>query len=155
MCVADGYQIYRYEGDNYVLDIQVIRAALKAHRRFTTTKGATVKNLTPTTHYLRFLLPDAPAVTASSSVNWSDASTLINLLEFRAAKIVDARARGGEASVDASSDQRVSRAVTDAFVAVEIGKMIRKLPLEGYDRVVLEKLLRLVSGGSSIRNLEQ
>jgi hypothetical protein len=35
--------------------------------------------------------------------------------------------------------------VTDAFVAVEVGKMITRLPLEGYDKAVVEKLLRLVS----------
>ncbi|KAJ7918317.1 peroxisomal oxidase [Mycena leptocephala] len=113
---ADYVPAATYEGENFVLDGQVLRAALKAFRGiFTSTPPATVSSLSPTSHYLQL-----------SSESWTQPETAILLLEWRAALLVHESART-LSEPDATVTQRVSRAVTEAFVAARVGEMMDAL----------------------------
>ena len=130
----------RYEGDNFVLDQQVVRAALKAFDALAVRKTRTANDLTPSTSYLRHLLSPPPP-----SSQWDDPQMAITLLEQRAALMVRERALHLR-EPDASMDQRVSRAVTDAFVAAQVGEIVRALEADvgQQNAVVLRKLYNLV-----------
>ena len=123
-----------------MLDQQVVRAALKAFDALAVRKTRTTNDLTPSTAYLRHLLAPPPP-----SAKWDDPQTAITLLEQRAALMVRDRALHLR-EPDASMDQRVSRAVTDAFVAAQVGEIIRTLEADVGQRNagVLRKLYNLV-----------
>ncbi|OCH87691.1 acyl-CoA oxidase [Obba rivulosa] len=112
-----------FEGDNFVLDQQVVRAALKAYHRLVTSGPA---DMTPSTHFLRLLLEDTSNIGGASQLAWEDPQTSIRILELRAALVVKHCALYQDGP-DASMDQRVSKAVTEAFVAVQVGKIITSL----------------------------
>ncbi|KAI5121476.1 hypothetical protein M0805_003932 [Coniferiporia weirii] len=135
-----------YEGDNFVLDQQVVRAALKACNDLTATKLSSPVPLSPFNAYLRHL---QKADTESQkrpyeAPLWTDWHVPILVLELRAARAVEERfiAQALE-EVDASSDHRVSRAVTEAYVAVQVGEMIRTLPLSEESASIVKTLLKL------------
>ncbi|KAG5219747.1 oxidase [Salix suchowensis] len=136
---ADYVPSATYEGDNYVLDQQVVRAALKAFRSFT--PSTEVKSLPPSSIYLR-LLRGQPSL----SSDWSVPETPILYLEWRAVKIVQELAHNAN-DTDASMNQRVSKAVTEAFIARQVGEMIKDLNsksgLDGRSAVVVAKLYLL------------
>ncbi|KAI0331414.1 acyl-CoA oxidase [Cubamyces sp. BRFM 1775] len=113
-----------FEGDNFVLDQQVVRAALKAYDALVVRKTRSSSNLTPSTAYLRGLVEDSPHPAVPQS--WTDPHVSILLLERRAAAMVQDRAKHA-GDPDASSDYRVARAVTDAFVGAQVGEIIRDL----------------------------
>lgn len=137
----------RYEGENFVLDQQVVRSALKSFRSLFTNKDKTVPTaslLSPSSYYLRLLLDSAnepPPLTASS---WQDPATSIILLEWRAALLVHEIAQT-QAQPDATLNQRVSRAVAEAFVAVQVGDMIKNIPLAEKEADAVKALYHLVS----------
>ncbi|TEB33934.1 acyl-CoA oxidase [Coprinellus micaceus] len=117
-----------YEGDNFVLDQQVVRAALKALKTLLSSgaKPDTSK-LSPSSYYLRLLVPSSsPAKPkfAPSAEEWlGSPSIVVLLLEWRAALVVQELARNAK-DLDASVFQRVSKAVAEAFVARQVGDMI-------------------------------
>jgi acyl-CoA oxidase len=124
-----------FEGDNYVLDHQVVRAASKAYARF---KSNLSIELSPSSRYLRAL-----NVAAQVRIDWANPASVIHLLELRAAHIVSTYA-GEEA--DAGAAHRLSMAVADAFVVAKVEEMIEltKVWGESRTRVLLEKVLLLV-----------
>ncbi|KAG6818991.1 hypothetical protein H0H93_016586 [Arthromyces matolae] len=69
-------------------------------------------------------------LTTASEQSWSDPNTAIRLLELRAAFLVREYARTKD-QPDASVYQRVSKAVTEAFVAVQVGSLINGLDEDG------------------------
>lgn len=106
-----------------MLDEQVTRGAVKAYNLFTS--NATSKStLSSSSRYLH-TLNDAPI--ALSSVSWTTPHVLVDLLERRAAYIVRHHAHHLD-DPDASVNQRVSRAVTEAFVAVQTLQTINSAP---------------------------
>jgi len=111
---ADHVPSATFEGDNYLLDHQVVRAALKAHARFKSDPHA---KLSLSTRYLRTLADATPG-----SVNWLDPAYSIHLLERRASAIVSTYEGENE---DAGAAHRLSMAVADAFVAARVGEMFR------------------------------
>ncbi|EJF61379.1 peroxisomal oxidase [Dichomitus squalens LYAD-421 SS1] len=127
---ADYVPAATYEGDNFVLDQQVVRAALKAHDALTRGAGA----LTPSAAYLRLLVAQDAEAQAEAEAE----------AEAKGGWGTRERARHAR-DPDASMDQRVSRAVTDAFVAVQVSEIVRGL--EGdvgeKDAAVLRKLYTL------------
>ena len=129
-----------------MLDQQVVRAALKSRQTFTVQEAGNGGGpLPPFSAYLRLLQSNVkPPLTET----WNDWRNIIQLLEWRAARLVDQRARLQQTSViDAMtvySDQRVSKAVTEAFVAAQVGTMITSLPLKGKDRDIFMSLFTLV-----------
>ncbi|KLO15570.1 peroxisomal oxidase [Schizopora paradoxa] len=131
-----------YEGDNFVLDQQVVRATLKSYKEVLSRKSFDNSELSPFSSYLRLL----QSGTESSSIEfrsielWHDWKTLILVLEWRAALLVEARANS---SSEIYSDQRVSKAVSDAFVASQIGEMISNLSLQRSDQLIISNLLTL------------
>ena len=139
---ADYVPAATYEGDNFVLDGQVVRAALKAFARFTSEKSG---DLGPNEAYLR-RLGGAEGPTNAKAGEWGNPQTAIELLERRAACMVRERAKHAS-DPDASSDRRVARAVTDAFVAAQVGEIIRGLEqsVGGKEAAILRKLYTLVS----------
>jgi acyl-CoA oxidase len=127
------------------LDGQVVRAASKLCNAVLSSTSAVTK-LSLTSAYLRLLSSNSspPPVKAST---WYDVSTVVLLLEWRAALTVknftQTQAKG---DVDASVNQRVAKAVTEAFVAVQVGEMISDLfALPSEDAKVIGRLYRLVS----------
>ena len=125
-----------------------MRAALKACERVQKAGSATLEQTpSPFNAYLRHIRsPSNEVQTSISSINWSDWRTPISLLELRAARIVEDRLEAHkQGEVDASADQRVSRAVTEAYVAAQIGEMIETVPLKEPSAGIVRSLLRLVS----------
>jgi acyl-CoA oxidase len=114
----------RFEGDNFVLDQQVVRAGLKSYKNFISSPTAVITDLSPSTYYLRLLRQDLPSV---KSLVWIDQyETTVELLEWRAALLVRERFVYLN-EPDASMDQRVYKAVSEAFVANQVSKMIKDL----------------------------
>jgi acyl-CoA oxidase len=125
----------------------VLRAALKAFRGiFTSSPPATASSLSPTSKYLRLLLDKELVPPELSAASWSQSATAILLLEWRAALIVHESAQT-LAQPDATATQRVSRAVTEAFVAVRVGELIDALgaALPPREASVVGKVYLLVS----------
>ncbi|KAF5366862.1 hypothetical protein D9757_011921 [Collybiopsis confluens] len=141
---ADMVPSVTYEGENFVLDQQAVRAALKAFKNLFGDDGksrpssSTLQNLPPSTYYLRLLIDskEPPVLhdasnnshppASSSSSSWNDPETLILLLEWRAALLVHEMAQTVE-DPDATIYQRVSKGTTEAFVARRVGEMISGL----------------------------
>lgn len=142
----DVYQhSYSYEGDNFVLDQQVVRAAVKSHNNMLESRDAST--LSPSTTYLRLLLGNATGPSLPPDTSWQDPATAIHLLEWRAALLVREYAQNID-ELDAFAGQRVAKAVTEAFVAARVGDTIKSLPNEIAGRQDdirhLEKLYLLV-----------
>ncbi|KAG6876143.1 hypothetical protein C0992_000694 [Termitomyces sp. T32_za158] len=140
---ADFLPSVTYEGDNFVLDQQVVRAALKSYTRLTAAADSSAVPLSPSTAYLRLLLSSQPAPLSVSTEEWKNPATAIALLEWRAALVVRDHAKTKDES-DASANQRVSKAVTDAFVAAQVGKIIDGLSAEGLKGETLAVSQRLL-----------
>ena len=152
---ADYVPAATYEGDNFVLDGQVVRAALKAFARVSATpvKGEE-SELAPNEAYLRWVAaargPGSDAEHGPAPDRWGNPRRIIEVLERRAACMVRERAKHAQ-DPDASMDQRVARAVTDAFVAAQVGEIIHSLG-GGKEAAVLRKLYTLVS--TTLRRLQ-
>ena len=136
-----------------MLDLQVVRATVKAFRRVNSaaehgTQGN--PSLTPTTAYLHHLLCGAQKG-RTTSLSWRDTHACVELLEQRAIAVVRERAQH-ELDADASADQRVSRAVTEAFVAEQVEKFISGLQsdLSGREAAIIGDVLHLVRSPPSI-----
>ncbi|KAF5376636.1 hypothetical protein D9615_007859 [Tricholomella constricta] len=148
---ADYLPSVTYEGDNFVLDQQVVRAALKSYKAlFSLSPTPSASSLSPSSNYLRLLLPPSqpPQVTDSA---WHDPAFAITLLEWRAAILVREHARTF-ADPDASVNQRVAKAVTEAFIAVQVGEIMKNLTLPAPTGDVVRSLytlylLTVVEGG--------
>lgn len=142
---ADWVPTATYEGDNYVLDIQVVRGALKAYRGLQSAKTGSVvaSSLPPSSAYLRFLLPEYATI-SQQEPEWADPEASIVLLERRAAAMVKNRALH-EKEPDASMENRVSRAAAEAYLAVRIGGLINDLPskLRSREVATVSKLFTL------------
>jgi acyl-CoA oxidase len=139
-----------FEGDNYVLDQQVIRAALKSYTNLLKSKD--VSNLSPSNTYLRLLVGEYSSPSLPLDNGWQDPAVSILLLEWRAALLVRELAQHVD-ELDASAAQRTARAITEAFIAARVNEMIKELPevLEGSQRSVkvLERLYLLVRSYSN------
>jgi acyl-CoA oxidase len=133
-----------YEGDNFVLDQQVVRAALKSHKILFSTKYSSASQLSPLSYYLRLLFDSAVTLPDPSQSSWNNPTLLILLLEWRAARLVQELAQN-QSETDPSINQRVSKAVTEAFVATQVGEMINKLSLLSEEKSVVSDLYILVS----------
>ncbi|KAJ7614834.1 peroxisomal oxidase [Roridomyces roridus] len=125
---ADYVPSATYEGENYVLDQQVLRAGLKTFNLIFSNpalasaspadKAKLATRLPGTSRYLRLLLdpslcpPDCIIHPADDVVG-----TAISLLEWRAAALVkEAAQTQKDGTPDATATQRVAKAVTEAFV---------------------------------------
>lgn len=136
--------LHRYEGDNFVLDQQVVRAAIKFYRSAISAKDTGKTNsLLPSSGYLRLLNIPLPQESITD-VAWSEPRTSILLLEWRAAVMVQARAQETD-QLDASVDQRVSKAVTEAFVATQVQELLNNLPFKNDTGRIIKTLFLLVS----------
>lgn len=142
------FYVISYEGDNFVLDQQVVRSALKSYRNLFSSNLPSLSSLSPSSNYLRLLLAP-PALNASLSIqDFADPNTSVLLLELRAALIVQDHAKNvATGDVDASANQRISKAVTEAFIAVQVAGMIKGLGdvgIKGNDADVGKKVYLLV-----------
>ncbi|BGP34663.1 hypothetical protein JCM10296v2_006485 [Rhodotorula toruloides] len=145
-----------YEGDNYILNLQVARAALKSFKAFVGSASSNpqdaVKNLTASSAYLASLAPPPklPLSAPTSFKDWQDLALLQRLLDLRAALTV-----GRLASLLASGRKfgemswecvQVSEAVVEAFLA---GRMVEAIGKGGLltdgagerEKAVLEKVV--------------
>ena len=133
-----------YEGDNFVLDQQVVRAALKSFTTLFSRPNPSSSGLSPSTYYLRLLVDPAARPPTLSTTVWSDVAVLVQLLEWRAACVVQDLAQNPDAG-DASVNQRVSKAVTEAFIATQVAEMIASLTLPSAEREIVTDVYKLVS----------
>ncbi|KAF9234866.1 acyl-CoA dehydrogenase/oxidase C-terminal [Melanogaster broomeanus] len=120
---ADYLPAVTYEGDNFVLDGQVVRAALKSYNLLS---SAPDRPLASYSNYLRLLKGDSPKRPMISESTWQDPRAIIHLLEWRAALAVQNYAQTAD-DPDASINQRLAKAITEAFVATQVGEMIADL----------------------------
>ena len=134
----------RYEGDNFVLDQQIVRAALKSYGHLFSTKTPSTSSLSPSSYYLRLLLEPSNSPSELADSSWEDPVTSILLLEWRAAAIVHELTQNFS-DPDASVIQRVSKAATEAYIAVQVGDIINNLALPHHETHVVRGLYRLVS----------
>jgi acyl-CoA oxidase len=114
----------RFEGDNFVLDQQVVRAGLKSYKRFSSTPAGVDTDLSPSTYYLRLLRQEMPSAIAFAWIDQSEKT--VELLEWRAALLVRERYLY-QNEPDASMDQRVAKAISEAFVANQVGETMKNL----------------------------
>ncbi|TFK36086.1 peroxisomal oxidase [Crucibulum laeve] len=144
---ADYLPSVTYEGDNFVLDQQVVRAALKSYRALFSSSNPSSSSLSPSSNYLRLLInpKTAPLTSAPAAAAWKDPATAVLLLEWRAALIVHEYAKHVK-DPDASVNQRVAKAVTEAFVGAQVAEIIKGLENSGMgekERKTVEKVYLL------------
>lgn len=125
-----------------MLDFQVVRAAVKAFKSFSSASGPSAALLSPFTRFLRHASQQS---TPPSPLSWHDPGVAVTLLERRALCAVRHYATH-EADPDASAAQRVARAVTEAFVAAQVESFVHTVPsqLPGEEAHVLTDVLLLV-----------
>jgi acyl-CoA oxidase len=97
--------------------------------------------------YLRLLFTTSEAPPQVTASTWHDVHSIVLLLEWRAALMVkNFTQTPADVDVDASVNQRLAKAVTEAFVAAQVGEMISNLAtLPSEDAKVVGCLYRLVS----------
>ncbi|KAH7913617.1 acyl-CoA dehydrogenase/oxidase C-terminal [Hygrophoropsis aurantiaca] len=140
---ADYLPSVTYEGDNFVLDGQVVRAAAKSYKSLFASDHPSALLLSPSTIYLRLLLDHTPEISPLNRTSWNDTAAIILLLERRAALMVQEFARNPD-NPDASINQRISKAVTEAFVAAQVGQLIDELKsLQATEKQCIAELYRL------------
>jgi len=104
----------------------VVRAATKLCNAVLSSTLAASKLPHPSS-YLCLLSTDSSPPTLATST-WHDIPAIVLLLERRAARMVknfvQTQTKGG---VDGNVNQRLARAVTEAFVVVLVGEMINNL----------------------------
>ncbi|KAH0833857.1 acyl-CoA dehydrogenase/oxidase C-terminal [Lanmaoa asiatica] len=145
---ADYLPAATYEGDNFVLDGQVVRAALKSYNLLA---SAPDRPLGSHSNYLRLLSGDPPSRPVISSTMWQDHAAIIHLLEWRAALAVQSAARNLD-HPDAGINRRLSKAITEAFVATQVGDMVSDLnSLSQNEASALGDLYLLVRSYHSIK----
>jgi acyl-CoA oxidase len=123
--------LFRFEGDNYILDFQVVRASLKAFRAYSSAHAPSPSALSPFTTFLRHIhLPPAEQTGVQvDNLNWRDPHTAVHLLELRALCVIRDYANN-EGEPDAHVAQRVAKAITEAFVAAQVEQFIRDIPAD-------------------------
>jgi len=108
--------------------------------------ASSVTSFSPFSAFLRHVanISSQTSPTTSSKNDWKDPAVAITLLEQRAAALIREHARH-VSEPDPSVYQRISKAVTEAFVAAQVGLMMQgldKLPLK--DREVVKDVYLLV-----------
>ena len=125
------------------MDLQIVRTALKSLRDFKN-NGESLSKLTPFSSYLRFLNDDSPVAVLDRDISvWSEPLSCINLLQWRAARLVGTYQENAQVP-DPMINQRVSRAVSEAFVADQVKDILANMSLKGRERQALTSLLMLV-----------
>lgn len=120
-----------------------MRSSLKAYRTLFSTIPASVSSLTPFSAHLRYLVDPSGPEFLHSRYDWRIPGDSIRLLELRAALIV--RNYAHESNIlDTTVNQRIAGAVTEAFVARQVGNMIQDLSKLGSDGQTIKKLYLLV-----------
>ncbi|KAI0698287.1 peroxisomal oxidase [Cytidiella melzeri] len=140
-----------FEGDNFILDLQVLRAAVKAFNAYSSSittarsrtpysESAVSSLLSPFTRFLRHLSDSSPL----QPNDWYEPHVVVELLERRALCAVREYVRHSN-DPDAGAAQRVAKAVTEAFVAAQVESLIQDVPsqLTGREeaRVVVDLLV--------------
>lgn len=133
-----------FEGDNFVLDGQVVRAAAKLCKAVLSSTSSVAELPLPSA-YLRLLFTTSEAPPQVTASTWHDVHSIVLLLEWRAALMVkNFTQTPADVDVDASVNQRLAKAVTEAFVAAQVGEMISNLAtLPSEDAKVVGCLYRL------------
>jgi acyl-CoA oxidase len=131
-----------------VLDGQVVRAALKSYNLFASTPD---RPLGLHSNYLRLLRAGQFSRPVISTMVWQDHAAIIYLLEWRAALAVESAAQNSD-HPDAGINQRLSKAITEAFVATQVGAMVSDLnQLAQNEASALGDLYLLVRSGNSVK----
>ncbi|GJJ13069.1 hypothetical protein Clacol_007318 [Clathrus columnatus] len=138
-----------YEGDNYVLVQQVVRAAVKNLQAFLSFPNVidAAASLPPSVFCLRHLVNPISVPVDPFSIPGA-----IHLLELRGACMVFEHNKRVQAKeIDGSADWRVARAVTEAFVARQVGQLVQDLDkrLSEKSAETLSTLLRLARSDSN------
>lgn len=132
----------------FVLHQQVVCAALKSYNSHVRSNASdsSIAILSPFNAYMRYTHRShsaAPGVSSPSA--WTNHHWLVQVLEWRAVRAVEAYASlNTKGEIDASADKRVCRPVTEAFVAGQASEMIDGLPFADPTITIVSSLLRLV-----------
>ncbi|GAA5967039.1 hypothetical protein JCM21900_003631 [Sporobolomyces salmonicolor] len=111
-----------YEGDNYILHLQVARAALKSFHSFVTSPST--KSPSPSSAYLSTLRP-SPSLPLAPPTSFLSPSFLIHLLSLRAALSISRLAGLGKKPSELSWESiETSKAVVEAFLARRMGEAV-------------------------------
>jgi acyl-CoA oxidase len=164
---ADHLPSVTYEGENFVLSLQVARAALKAFEATaatTTTTTTSRRQLSPSSAYLATLTDDLGPPKLTSVQDWKNLETQNRLLALRAAHCVKRlserrqrrrRQQGGIKEEDESAywsweSQKVAKAVVESYVASRLvhattsSEGLLRRGLDARDRQVVNELVQLV-----------
>ncbi|BGP19965.1 hypothetical protein JCM10213v2_008096 [Rhodosporidiobolus nylandii] len=124
---ADELPGVTYEGDNYLLNLQVARAALKSYQAFSRSSSAP---LTPFSAFLRSQSLATPLSLPSSPACWSSPALLLNLLDLRAALLTRRLAlllESGRAWEHLSWEcVELSRAVSESWLARKMAEAVKE-----------------------------
>ena len=130
------------------MDQQVVRSALKSYHNLFSSSPPSLSSLSPSSNYLRLLLTPPALGVSLSTQDFTDPNTSTHLLELRAALIVQDHVKNlATGDIDASVNQRVSKAVTEAFVSVQVAGIIKGLVdagVKGNNASIVKKVYLLV-----------
>ncbi|KAI0341183.1 acyl-CoA oxidase [Trametopsis cervina] len=134
-----------FEGDNYVLDLQVVRAAVKAFRAYSSAKTPSESSPSAFTRFVRHWSTVNLSRSHLRNLDWTHIPSLVRLLEYRALCLVGGcvknEACGG---VDPTEAARTAKAITEAYVAAEVERFASELPTyfsDGVQRVMHDLFL--------------
>lgn len=134
---SDSLPSVTYEGENYVLDKQVVRAARKAAKHGVGQQST----------FAAFLRLEGPPTISADT--WENPEALAGVLGWRAAALV----RSPSLEDDPGFERRISKAVTEAFVANQVLDII-KIGEESGDSGVLKAVYTLVCFLISVKGRE-
>ncbi|TFK48180.1 acyl-CoA oxidase [Heliocybe sulcata] len=136
---VDQLPLVTVEGDNYVLDKQVVRSAIKAVKQL----GSDGRDLPISLRYLSVLSSGVPP--SIDATSWQDIHVVVLLLKWRAARLVQNLVSHSDkdAKYDASAEQRVAAAIAEAIVADRVAEMDMGIRLREKEKCALRNLLLL------------
>lgn len=123
-----------------MLDGQVTRAAVKSYQ---SSLLIPPHQFGVYSSYIR-LLNDKYPMPIADVRTWQNPPAVIHLLEWRAALMLKSYVQNRD-ELDANANQRLSKAVTDAYVACRLGDVLEGLVLPDKERNAIGKLYHLVS----------
>jgi hypothetical protein len=101
---------------------------LKSLKALFSSQTPSVSSLSPSSYYLRLLIQPGVQPPELNDFSWRDPSIAALLLEWRAARMVYEHAQTST-EPDATVSQRVSKAVTEAFIASQVLEILKNLSL--------------------------
>ncbi|KZT21336.1 acyl-CoA oxidase [Neolentinus lepideus HHB14362 ss-1] len=135
---ADQLPLVTVEGDNYILDKQVVRPAVRAFKQL----GRDSHALPLSAQYLQ-VFGGSPLIIDATS--WQNIHTVALVLQWRATRMVQdlASHSDDDSRFDSNAEQRVASAISEAIVADRVVAMEKGIGLPDKERSAVQSLLLL------------